>query len=288
MQNFTEKLHDELKAKLQMLEDDPHSEKFRAERRIGLIINTINQILKKLETHHFPTEKEEIVYFKSVLPSTVSLLVYYDGKNDWESVERLGTQKAKQDYLEQLFRKINDFFRDNDELFKYYRSGRTNLDRYYFLPKRNLDGENFDLISSLMDPSFCTISCLKVSIFLGYATLEKNILQTLNKKEDGVKLRKKVWGESNITDSFDRLEWTASKVALTELIYALKATGVFNHGNADLKTIARHFEKVFGVDLGNITRTYQEIITRKTSQTIFLDELKQKISELIERSLKYN
>ena len=148
MQNFTEKLHDELKAKLQMLEDDPHSEKFRAERRIGLIIKTINQILKKLETHRFPTEKEEISYFKSVLPSTISLLVYYDGKNDWESVERLGTQKAKQDYLEQLFRKINDFFRDNDELFKYYRSGRTNLDRYYFLPKRNLDGENFDLISS--------------------------------------------------------------------------------------------------------------------------------------------
>ncbi len=52
-------------------------------------------------------------------------------------------------------------------------------------------------------------------------------------------------------DSFDRLEWTFSKVALTELIYALKAAGVFNHGNADLKTIARHFEKVFGVDLGN-------------------------------------
>src|ERR1700722_14525799 len=115
MQKFTEKLHDELVSKLQLLEDDPHSEKFRAERRMGLIIKTINQILKKLETHHFLTEKEEIVFFKSVLPSTLSLLVYYDGKNDWESVERLGTQKGKQDYLEQLFRKINDFFRDNDE-----------------------------------------------------------------------------------------------------------------------------------------------------------------------------
>ena len=94
MQNFTEKLHDELKAKLQLLEDDPHSEKFRAEQRIGLIIKTINQILKELETYRFPNEKEEITYFKSVLPSTISLLVYYDGKNDWESVERLGTQKA--------------------------------------------------------------------------------------------------------------------------------------------------------------------------------------------------
>jgi hypothetical protein len=288
MQIFTEKLHDELKTKLQMLEDDPHSEKFRAERRMGLIIKTINQILKQLETHRFPSEKEEIVYFKSVLPSTISLLVYHDAKNDWESIERLGTQKAKQDHLEQLFRKINDFFKDNDELFKYYRSGRTNLDHYYFLPKRNLDEENVDLISSLMDPSFCTISCLKVAIFLGYATLEKNILQTLNKKEDGVKLRKKVWGESNLTESFEKLEWTFSKAALTELIYALKATGVFNNGKADLKTIVRYFEKVFDVDLGNVSRTHQEIINRKTGQTIFLDELKEKMAELIERSLKYN
>jgi hypothetical protein len=288
MQTFTEKLHDELKSKLQMLEDDPHSEKFRAERRMGLIIKTINQILKKLETHRFPTEKEEIVFFKSVLPSTISLLVYYNGKNDWESVERLGTQKAKQDYLEHLFRKINDFFKDNDELFKYYRSGRTNLDQYYFLPKRNLDGENFDLISSLMDPSFCTISCLKLAIFSGYASLEKNILEALNKKEDGAKLRMKVWGENNIADSFDKLEWTFSKVALIELIYALKATGVFNDGKADLKTIARYFEKVFCVDLGNITRTYQEIISRKTGQTIFLDQLKEKLAELIDRNLKHN
>jgi RteC protein len=288
MQNFTEKLHDELKAKLQLLEDDPHSEKFRAEQRIGLIIKTINQILKELETYRFPNEKEEITYFKSVLPSTISLLVYYDGKNDWESVERLGTQKAKQDHLEQLFRKINDFFRDNNELFKYYRSGRTNLDRYFFLPKRNLDGETFDLISSLMDPSFCTISCLKVAIFLGYARLEKHILDTLNKKEDGVKLRKKVWGESDMANSFDKVEWTSSKAALTELIYALKAAGVFNHGKADLKTIVRYFEKVFSVDLGNVSRTFQEFTSRKTGHTIFLDELKQKMAELIEKSLKYN
>jgi Asp-tRNA(Asn)/Glu-tRNA(Gln) amidotransferase C subunit len=288
MLKFTEKLHEDLVSKLQMLEDDPHSEKFRAEQRIGLIIKTINQILKKLETHRFPTEKEEIDFFKSVLPSTISLLVYYDGKNDWESVERLATLKAKQDYLEQLFRKINDFFKDNDELFRYYRSGKTNLDRYFFLPKRNPYDEDYDLLSALMDPSFCTISCLKVAIFLGYARLEKDILDALNKKEDGVKLRKKVWGESNMTESFEKLEWTFSKVALTELIYALKATGVFNNGKADLKTIVRYFEKVFAVDLGNISRTHQEVINRKTGQTIFLDELKEKMAELIERSLKHN
>ena len=85
-----------------------------------------------------------------------------------------------------------------------------------------------------------------------------------------------------------KLEWTFSKAALTELIYALKATGVFNDGKADLKTIVRYFEKVFSVELGNVSRTHQELLNRKSSQTIFLDELKQKMEELIDRNMKYN
>jgi hypothetical protein len=286
MKAFTQKLHEDLLSKLQSLEDDPHSEKFRTERRMGLIIKTIKQILKKLETHHFETEQEEIIFFKSVLPETISLLVYYEGKHDWESVDRLGTEKTKQDHLEQLFKKINDFFRDNDELFKYYRTGRTNLDRYFFLPKRNTEREDYDLLSTIMDPSFCTMACLKVAIFSGYASLEKEILESLNKKEDGIKMKKKIWGENNISDYPPKLQWTGSKFALIELIYALKAAGVFNHGKADLKTITHYFEKVFSIDLGNITRSHQEMITRKTSHTIFLDELKQKMLELINRSLR--
>jgi RteC protein len=285
MQTFTKKLHEELQSKLKTLEDDPHSEKYRSERRIGVIIKTIGQILKKLETYQFPTEEEEIYFFKSVLPPVISLLVYYEGKNDWESVERLGTFKARQDFLEQQFKKINDFFKDNEELFRYYRSGKTNLDRYYFLPKRNLD-EDDDLLSFLMDPSFCTIYCLKVAIFLGYASLEKDILQALDKKEHGAKLKKAVWDENNVPGFPDKLPWMLPKIALIELIYAFKAVGAF--GNADLKTITRIVEKVFNIDLGNITRSYQEITMRKTGQTLFLDQLKEGLLAWIERTEKYN
>jgi hypothetical protein len=285
MQTFTKNLHDELEKNLKALEESPYSEKFRSERRIGLIMKTVGRILKELETYQFPSEEDEISYFKSVLPPVIALLVYYDGKNDWESVERLGTFKARQDFLEQQFKKINDFFKDNEELFRYYRSGKTNLDRYYFMPKRNLEEED-DLLSFLMDPSFCTIYCLKVSIFLGYASLEKDILQTLDQKEGGAKLKKAVWDDNDETGIMDKMPWMLSKIALIELVYALKAVGAF--GNAELKTIQRVIEKVFKVDLGNITRSYQDIVSRKAGQTLFLDQLKSGLLAWIERTEKYN
>ncbi len=288
MQEFTQNLHDELLSKLNKLEEDPHSEKFISHRRIEVIVKTTNLILQKLSDHSFKTEKDEIHFFKFVLPPVISLIVYYSGKTEWESVERLGTLRAQHDFMEQQLKKINDFFRDNDEFFKYYRSNKTNLDRYYFLPKKQLIQENTDLLSSLMDPSFCTIYCLKIAIFLGYVRLEKDLLDSMNGKEENSILSSTIMEETQQIAHRDKLVWTFPKIALIELIYALRATGTFNQGKADLKRIVRYFEKVFSIDLGNYSRSYQEIVTRKTGFAIFLDLLKEKMQLSIDRIVGNN
>src|SRR5690606_4362040 len=59
------------------------------------------------------------------------------------------------------------------------------------------------------------------------------------------------------------LQWTSSKVALTELIYALYTTRVINNGKEDIRNIASSFEMLFGIKLGNIYKTYSEIKARK-------------------------
>lgn len=288
MQKFTEKLHEELLSKLSAMDEKIHSEKFVSHRRIEMIIRAINQVLEKLAGYHFETEKEEIHFFKSVLPPTISLVVYYASKNEWEAVERLGTTRARHEFMEQQLRKINDFFKDNDEFFKYYGSGRTNLDRYYFLPKKQLEQENIDLLSSLMDPYFCTIYSLKVAVFLGYARLEKDLLNAINNKEENLSFRSAVMEEAQLAVSRDKLVWTFPKIALIELIYAFKAAGTFNHGKADLKRIVQYFERVFSVDLGNYSRSYQEIVTRKTGFAVFLDLLKEKMRLGIDRIIGNN
>ncbi|SEM72567.1 RteC protein, partial [Chryseobacterium taichungense] len=56
--------------------------------------------------------------------------------------------------------------------------------------------------------------------------------------------------------SDNSLKWTASKTALTELIYALYSHGVFNNGNTDIKLIAKAFEDAFNIELGDFYHTF--------------------------------
>ncbi len=69
------------------------------------------------------------------------------------------------------------------------------------------------------------------------------------------------------------LTWTSSKVALTELLYALHAEGVFNNGNTEIKDIATYLEYAFNIELGDYYRTFLELRMRKTSRTKFLSSL---------------
>ncbi len=67
--------------------------------------------------------------------------------------------------------------------------------------------------------------------------------------------------------------WTGSKVALTELLYALHSEGVFNNGAVDLKNIVEYFEQIFEIDLGQYRRAFLEIRARKSDRTKFITSL---------------
>ena len=82
------------------------------------------------------------------------------------------------------------------------------------------------------------------------------------------------------------LHWTAKKIDLIELIYALHESKVFDNGQADIKEITHVFEKAFQIDLGdNITRSFIDIKNRKTDQTRFLNQLQAALETKIENDL---
>ncbi|NUY81919.1 RteC domain-containing protein [Flavobacterium sp. MAH-1] len=65
------------------------------------------------------------------------------------------------------------------------------------------------------------------------------------------------------------LQWTAPKVALVELLYALHTEGVFNNGRATLHEIAGFMETAFKIELGQYHRVFFEIRARKNDRTRF-------------------
>ena len=86
---------------------------------------------------------------------------------------------------------------------------------------------------------------------------------------------------TSIVDS-KLLQWTDSKVALVEFIYALYAGKCFNNGNTSLKDIAFCCETLFNIEIGDFYRIFLEIRNRKKSRTQFLDKLKEQIIKMMD------
>jgi hypothetical protein len=78
------------------------------------------------------------------------------------------------------------------------------------------------------------------------------------------------------------LIFTAPKVYLDELGYAMHAHGSFNNGTAPVHKILSAIGKMANVDLGNTSRTFQQILGRKEGYTKYLDSLKFSLQNKIE------
>lgn len=145
-----------------------------------------------------------------------------------------GIRILKKYYNNELI-KLKAFFDNELDFYKYYRSGNIYLDYKYFLRgkfdiKLSLDSYYFEA-----DKSFSTSHDYKVTKILANDLIQlylENQLIMIENKDDREKSQRK----PNI-----KLMWTGSKVALTELIYALHSEGVFNNGAVDLKDIVECF-----------------------------------------------
>ena len=70
------------------------------------------------------------------------------------------------------------------------------------------------------------------------------------------------------------MTWTASKVALVELIYALHCLSCINNGQVHINELIEYFEFMFDIKLFKAYRAFVDIKDRKREKAKFLTELK--------------
>ncbi|WP_240723601.1 RteC domain-containing protein [Flavobacterium sp. J27] len=207
--------------------------------------------LKKLVSKHdFKTEAEEIRFFKELKPQFTSKLIYYNVIFKIEMKKPNGGNRVLRKYYNNELIKLKSFFDNELEFYKYYRSGSVYLDYKYFLRgkfdiKMSLDSYYFET-----DRNFSTSHDFKVARILANDLIQlylENQLIIIENKDNSEKSQRK----PNL-----QLTWTASKVALIELLYALHNEGVFNNGAVDLKDIAEYFEHIFDIDLGQLIKLF--------------------------------
>ena len=256
-----------LNEQLNFIEIEIDSQIKKCENAIDIILKSIEAIKKIISKSTFKTDSEEIIFFKEIKPQFTSKLIFYNMIYKIEMKRPNGGNRILKKYYHNELLKLKSFFDNELEFYQYYRSGSTYLDYKYFQRgkfdiKLALDSYYFEA-----DTTFSTSHDFKVARILANDLIQlylESQLVMIENKDNGEKSQRK----PNI-----KLMWTGSKVALTELLYALHSEGVFNNGAVDLKNIAEYFEQVFEIDLGQYRRTFLEIRARKSDRTKFISSL---------------
>ncbi|PVH24519.1 RteC domain-containing protein [Sphingobacterium corticibacter] len=238
-----------------------------SEKAITLIFKHLAILKQYVIKNDFKNEDEEIYFFKNLKPKFIAKIIFYNAIYKIEVKKPYGTKNVIEQYINNELSKLKRFYDNNLDFYKYYRTNSTYLDHKYFVRGKHEIKLGLDSYYFEADHNFSTSHDFKVAKIIANDLIQiflENQLRIINEIDI-------------VNEPKMKLQWTASKTALTELIYALYSQGVFEHGNADIRLIAKYFESTFNVDLGNFYQTYLELRNRKMNRTKFLDALREEL-----------
>jgi len=228
--------------------------------------------------YSFADEAEEINFFKKIKPELFSKLIYYTKVYNIESRRPSGSREIQERYLRHELEKITCFFNNHLQFYQYYRMNSTFLDDKCFLRGKEDLHLFHDSLIYFVDPDFSTSHDIMVAKIMSNDMLE--VFLNTELENLSIKANNPNWGQVGNMGS-SSLQWTESKTALVELIYALQASTSINKGGVDIRELVALFEQVFNIRLTEVYRTYLEIKLRAIP-TKFLDSLKVGLVKKIE------
>jgi hypothetical protein len=260
------------------LEEELRTISFDYDNPIQMCDKSIESIVKHLRVlkehvlnNQFQKIEDEIHFFKSIKPKFTSKLIYFKKVRKFESGIPVGGLQKQLNYCDDELNKLNVYFTENLEFYNYYRLGSQFLDNKLFTRSNAEIDYNLEPFYYELDDRFSTTHDFKVAmlnaneIFLRH--IEHKITDLSNNKSTSAPAPFEI----------KTIKWTESKTSLIELIYALHAQKTFNNGKIDIAEMAKYFEKIFDIELGEIYRVHNEIKNRKINKTKFLDILKENL-----------
>ena len=250
----------------------------RCEKAIEIIIVSIKKLKILFLKEKFKNQEQEIDFFKNIKPKFTSKFIYYNIIYKIETKKPYGGERIVKKYLNNELQKLKTYFDNNLDFYKYYRTGNNYLDFKYFVRGKFDIKLTIDSFFFEVDHNFSTSHDFKVAKILAHDLVQVYLENKL------IEINNKSVKEKSQHNHNAKLTWTAPKVALIELLYALQSEKVFNNGSTDLREIAEYLENIFNVDLGQYRRTFLEIRVRKTERTKFLNTLKETLEKRMNNS----
>ncbi|MBK1442229.1 RteC domain-containing protein [Parapedobacter sp. ISTM3] len=262
MTDYCHTIINELDDRISELTYEQNNSLVSYENAIVLVLQKIEEVKKHIQEKGFKDAEEEILFFKQLKPQLVSKLIFFNSIYKIETKRPRGGDKIIRKYLNIELSKIKRYFDANLEFYKYYRTNSTHLDNKYFVRGKHDIKLSLDTYYFEADHNFTTSHDYKVAKIIANDLIQVYLEDQLNNNS-----QKRIWENPP-------LNWTGSKTSLIELIYSLHSQGSIDNGNADIKIIAKTFENMFNIDLGDFYHSYLELKGRKINRTKFLDSLR--------------
>lgn len=274
-QEYNEKLNEQIK----LFQEEATDLATKAKKCRMAARTAIQTLSIHTQEYEFPNKTEEVHFYKEIRPTFLAQFLYWDKIWLLEINRPIGQVSDISLYFQNELGILKKSFDETKFIYQYLRSGATHLDeKWFFRPDKEsilaMDMPNIEMALTYPTCFDHLVARIKANdLLVTFFTLEMTKL-TMNPilPPDDPKLAKP-------------LIWTDSKTGLIELAYSLHAAGSFNNGKADLKKIMDSLQTCYHVDLGNTSRTFQEILSRKKGYVTFLDRLRNALLKKMENDI---
>jgi len=233
---------------------------------IGQCKVALDRMRKLVVDEGFPDQKSEIYFFKMIKPAVYSKLLYFQTIFDLVSKLQKADVSVIRRYFQRRLYRINEYMDEHQVKVQYFKCGFKHLDEKYFVRENSEIPLELRSSQHLLDEEFFTWHDHTFSTIMANEMLIDYIRIELEKLD--------------IPFGYDQthykslLKWTANKIDLGEIIYALLYSGAVNNGNATIIELAEAFEQIFNVQIKeDIYRYRLDIQKRVIDRTKFLNQL---------------
>ncbi|GEP94505.1 RteC domain-containing protein [Chitinophaga cymbidii] len=239
---------------------------------IGICLRHLTALRTQLRKYPLLSEEQEIHFFKSVKPRFHGQLIYYSKIWEIELRKPAGNRPQLDKYYQKHLKRIQHFSDYHRDIYLYYRMGATYLDKEYFArnPTTGIFLPSYKHIDA--DPDFSTAKDYLFSRIIANDMLSAYLQHAMTPIAGAAKVQP--------PGNKRQLTWKGPKVGLIEFGYACKEANILEES---LHEIFEVFEVMFSIELKNTSRTFQEILSRKKEEAVFMDKLVVKLKERMDK-----
>jgi hypothetical protein len=260
---LTYKLLEELKD-IELQSENIQDQSYRS---IEVCRNLLSKFKKEILVNDFESIEAEIVFFKKTKQVPLVHLIYFSEIHSFEIQFPRANKDCQLKFIKKKINKLNRFFLYNLDFGQYINSGDTRFDREYYtrdcLSAYHITTSKF----YFQDPDFCTSRDMLLGKYQAFNSLVLYLEDRIFKLENNLN------GKKMIRKQEDKLHWPFSNTDYVELLYALCAAGISKQNNLSIGQVSKVFQEIFDLQPKDIYKTFQDIKSRKSSRTSFLDKL---------------